>query len=299
MTQPAHLAYTHNTVPTQYIQAGPVRFAYRRFGNPSRVPLVFFQHFRGNLDNYDPAITDALAADREVVLFDNTGVGGSSGQARDTVEDMAADAALFIDALGLAQIDLLAHSMGGEVAQILTLDRPSLVRRLILVGTGPSGGEGMAQQRPSTAELFARQYDPQDLMWLPIFFSPPRQSQEAGHRWLARVRERPDRDAPVSTQTAQAHRAAAGKWGQPTGDSHAYLKKITQPALVVNGSDDIVIATVNSFILQQNLPDAQLLLYPDSGHGAHFQYPESFVAQARLFLDGSPDPGHSRLQEKP
>lgn len=279
-------AYAHNTVPTQYIQAGAIRFAYRRFGSPSGVPLVFFQHFRGNMDNYDPAITDALAAGREVVLFDNTGVGGTSGQARDSVEGLAEDAGLFIDALGLDQIDVLAHSMGGEVAQILALDRPSLVRRLILVGTGPSGGAGMAQQLPSTAELFARQYERQDEMWLPIFFSPSARAQEAGRRWLARVRERADRDAPVSGQAALAHRAAASKWGQPGEDGYTYLKKIIQPVLVVNGSNDIVISTVNSFILQQNLPDAQLLLYPDSGHGAHFQYPESFVAQARLFLEG-------------
>jgi pimeloyl-ACP methyl ester carboxylesterase len=279
---------THDTAPTQYLETGGIRFAYRRFGDArgSRVPLVFFQHFRGNLDTFDPAITDAFTADREVVLFDNAGVGQSTGPARDTIEGMAADAESFLDALGLDRIDLLGHSMGGEWAQLVALGRPSLVRRLILVGTGPRGGEGMSAQRPSTAELFARQYERQDDMWLPIFFSPSRASQEAGREYLTRTRaRRQDRDTPVSAETARAHRAAATEWGQPARDGYTYLEKITQPVLVVNGSNDIVIATVNSFILQQHLPNAQLILYPDSGHGAHFQYPAPFIAQTRLFLD--------------
>jgi pimeloyl-ACP methyl ester carboxylesterase len=280
-------AETHDTAPTQFLEASGIRFAYRRFGaSGGRVPVVFFQHFRGNLDNFDPAITDALAADREVVLFDNAGVGQSSGTARETVAAIAGDAATFLDALGLDHVDLLGHSMGGEWAQLVALSRPALVRRLVLVGTGPRGGSGMSAQRPSTAALFARQYERQDEMWLPIFFSPSPASQEAGRRYLARIRARPDRDTPVSPQTALAHRAAAAEWGQAAEGGYDYLKEITQPVLVVNGSDDIVIATVNSFILQQQLPNAQLILYPDSGHGAHFQYPELFVTQARLFLDG-------------
>jgi pimeloyl-ACP methyl ester carboxylesterase len=280
-------AYSHETAPTQYVETGGIRFAYRRFGPAQGIPLVFFNHFRGNLDTFDPAITDAFAADREVVLFDNAGVGQSTGPARDTVAGIAEDAGTFLDALGLDQLDLLGHSMGGEWAQLVALDRPTQVRRLVLVGTGPRGGEGMSAQRPSTAVLFAKQYEQQDEMWLPIFFSPSPASQEAGRRYLARIRaRRQDRDTPVSAGTALAHRAAASEWGQPAPDGQAYLEKITQPVLVVNGSNDIVIATVNSFTLQQRLPNAQLILYPDSGHGAHFQYPELFVQQTRLFLDG-------------
>jgi len=280
-------AYTHDTAPTQYLETGGIRFAYRRFGGAGGVPLVFFNHFRGNLDTFDPAITDAFAADREVVLFDNAGVGQSTGPARETVAGIAQDAGSFLDALGLDQLDLLGHSMGGEWAQLVALDRPGRVRRLILVGTGPRGGEGMSAQRPSTAALFAKQYERQDEMWLPIFFSPSPASQAAGRRYLARIRERQqDRDTAVPAETVLAHRAAASEWGQPAPDGQAYLEKITQPVLVVNGSNDIVIATVNSFILPQRLPNAQLIVYPDSGHGAHFQYPELFVQQARLFLDG-------------
>jgi pimeloyl-ACP methyl ester carboxylesterase len=279
---------TSETAPTRFLEAGGIRFAYRRFGaaGGSRAAVVFFNHFRGNLDTFDPAITGAFAADREVVLFDNAGVGQSDGPARDTVPGIAADAVTFLDALGLDQVDVLGHSMGGEWAQLVALDRPSLVRRLVLVGTGPRGGEGMSAQRPTTAALFAQRYERQDEMWLPIFFSPSQAGQQAGHRYLDRIRaRRQDRDAPVSAETAQAHRAAAADWGQPAGGSFGYLEKISQPTLVVNGSDDIVIATVNSFILQQHLPDAELIVYPDSGHGAHFQYPERFVMETRFFLD--------------
>jgi pimeloyl-ACP methyl ester carboxylesterase len=193
---------------------------------------------------------------------------------------------LFIDALGLSTVDLLGHSMGGEVAQMLALQRPKLVRRLILVGTGPRGGEGMAGLKPSTAELFAKQYERGDEMWLPIMFAPSQTSQAAARAYLERIRRRPDRDAPVSTEAGLAHRAAAGVWGRPNTDGFADLRRIAQPTLVVNGSDDIVIPTVNSFILQQHIPNAKLVLYPDSNHGAHYQFHEDFVAQVKLFLDG-------------
>jgi pimeloyl-ACP methyl ester carboxylesterase len=278
--------HTQDTAPMRFVESDGISFAYRRFGRPAGTPVVFVQHFRGNLDNHDPAITDALAAGREVILFDNAGVGSSTGTAPDSVEAMARDAASFIDALGLGQIDLLAHSMGGEVGQVLMLERPELVRRAILVGTGPSGGEGMASQRPQTAELFAKVYERQDEMWLPIMFSPSPAGQAAGWRYLERIRARTeDRDEEVSTETAAAHRKAAGRWGAPKDPEFAYLSELSQPTLVVNGHTDIVIATVNSFILQQHMPDARLILFPDSGHGSHFQYPDLFVAAAIPFLD--------------
>jgi pimeloyl-ACP methyl ester carboxylesterase len=276
---------THNTAPTRFVEAGGVRFAYRRFGNPAGTPIVLLQHFMGNLDNYDPAITDALAADREVILTDNTGVGLSTGTAPATVAAMARDAASLIEALGLDEVDLFGFSMGGYVAQQIALDRPELVRRLILVGTGPRGGDGMAQRDPEVASLFVKSYEPQDLMWLPIFFSPSESSQAAGHRYLERVRARSERDAAVPTATVEAHLAAAREWGTAARGSFDYLAKIPHRTLVVNGSNDIIVATVNSYILQQNLPNAELVLFPDANHGSHFQHYESFIRYLTNFLD--------------
>jgi pimeloyl-ACP methyl ester carboxylesterase len=292
MPDPAELStmnysgHTHNTTPTRFAQLDGTRFAYRRFGNPVGTPIVLFQHFMGNLDTYDPAVTDALAARREVVLTDNAGVGLSTGEAPDTVAGMARDAASLITALGLEHVDLFGFSMGGYVAQQIAADRPELVRRLILVGTGPRGGEGMAQLDPEVAPLFAKVYDPQDLMWLPIFFSPSEKSQAAGRRFLERTRARTEeRDVPVSEATVTAHAAAAREWGAPAAGSFDYLEGIRQPTLVVNGSNDIVVPTVNSYILQQNLPDAELILFPDSNHGSQFQFPERFSRYLADFLD--------------
>ena len=176
--------------------------------------------------------------------------------------------------------------MGGYVAQQIVVDRPELVRRLILVGTGPRGGEGMAQLAPDVAPLFAKVYDPQDLMWLPIFFSPSEKSQAAGREFLGRIQARTeDRDDPVSEATVAAHSVAAREWGAAAPGSFNYLKGIKQPTLVVNGSNDIVVPTVNSYILQQNLPNAELVLFPDSNHGSHFQFTERFNRYATDFLD--------------
>ncbi|MGW6194701.1 alpha/beta fold hydrolase [Kribbella sp. NPDC055110] len=278
--------HTHDTAPTQFVDADGVRFAYRRFGNPAGTPIVLLQHFMGNLDNYDPAITDALATGREVILTDNAGVGRSSGTAPETVDGMAKDIASLVDALNLEHVDLVGFSMGGYVAQQLAVDRPDLVRRLILVGTGPRGGDGMGALATDVAPLFGKVYDPQDLMWLPIFFSPSESGQAAGRRFLERIRARTqDRDVPVSDTTVAAHLAAARAWGTAAPRSYDYLKQIPQPSLVVNGNNDIVVATVNSYILQQNLPDAELILYPDSNHGSHFQHTASFINSATNFLD--------------
>lgn len=278
--------FTHNTAPTRFVEVAGVRFAYRRFGSPVGTPIVLLQHFMGNLDNYDPAITDALAVDREVILTDNAGVGLSTGTAPETVAAMARDAASLIDALGLEHVDLFGFSMGGFVAQQIVVDRPELVRRMVLVGTGPRGGEGIGQLDPEVAPLFGTAYEPQDLMWLPIFFSQSGKSQAAGRRFLERIRERTeDRDIPVSEATVAAHLAAAHEWGVAAPDGYDHLKRICHPTLVVNGKNDIVVATVNSYILQQNLPNAELILFPDSNHGSHFQFGRSFNQYLTEFLD--------------
>jgi pimeloyl-ACP methyl ester carboxylesterase len=283
---PAALA---TTAPTRFLSVGGTRFAYRRFGTPAGTPLVFTQHFMGNLDNFDPAIADALATGRDVILFDNTGVGQSTGTAPDTVEGIAAGAASFIDGLGLSAVDILGHSMGGEVAQLVALDRPDLVRRLVLVGTGPRGGDAIARQGPDVGPLFGKRDELGEDMWLPIMFSPSKKSQTAGRAFVSRITARTaDRDIPVNADTIAAHRAAARGWASAHDDNFSYLGRISQPALVVNGSDDIVIPTINSYHLYQHLPDAELMLLPDSGHGAHFQYVERFVRRVIDFLDVQP-----------
>jgi len=278
-------SFVHDTAPTQYAEAGGIRFAYRRFGIPGPPPLVFFQHFMGTMDDHDPALSDAFASDREVILFNNAGVASSTGTVPGTIEAMARDAITFINALGLTTIDVVAHSMGGLVAQEVTLTHPELVRRLVLVGTGPRGGEGIGARPAWVADLFTRKYERQEDMWLPILFAPTETSQAAGRAYVERITARADRDAPVSDQSIAAQRAALAAYGAAKDPSYTHLTGLWQRVLVVNGTHDIVIPTINSYILQQFLPDAELILYPDANHGAHFQYPGLFVRHARIFLD--------------
>ncbi|NEA31098.1 alpha/beta hydrolase [Streptomyces sp. SID13031] len=280
--------YTHDTAPTQFVEAGGIRFAYRRFGNQAGglSPVVFFQHYVGNLDDHDPAISDGFATDREVILFNNTGVASTSGVVPDTIEQMAADAATFIDALGLTSVDLVGHSMGGLVVQEVAIQRPDLVRKLVLVGTGPRGGVGIGETPPETGALFGVKLPRQEDMWLPILFSPTETSQQLGRKYVERIVAREDRDdSPFGGQVWAGQGAAIHAYGTTKDPAYAILKNIKAPVLVVNGTDDIIIATINSYILQQFLPNAELILYPDANHGSHFQYPQRFVTHAKLFLD--------------
>jgi pimeloyl-ACP methyl ester carboxylesterase len=259
--------HTHQTAPTQFVDGAGIRFAYRRFGKNEGVPLVFFQHFTGTMDNWDPAVTNGLARDREVILFNNAGISSSGGETPNTIGEMARDAGVFIDALALEQIDLLGFSLGGFVAQQLTLDRPKQVRRLVLVGTGPRSGEGMASLTPEAKAIFGKTYEVPDELWLEVFFSPTENSQSAGQAFLQRLRARKEhRDPPINEKVVPAQIAAVEEWGARRNDPYAYLKNIKQPVLVIDGSNDVIIYTVNSFILQRNLPNAQLIIYPDSNH---------------------------------
>jgi pimeloyl-ACP methyl ester carboxylesterase len=278
--------HTHQTVPTQYVEANGIRFAYRRFGNAAGVPLVLNQHFTGTMDHWDPAMTDALSKDREVILFNNVGVSSTSGEQPETVDEMATHAIAFIRALGLEKVDVLGYSLGGFVAQEIAVQAPSLVRKLILVGTGPRGGTGMESLSPEAQAIFALSYDTPEEVWVKIHFHTTETSQAAGREWLERMRRRTvDRDPDVSDKVAPAQAQAVANWGEQRDGAFDYLKGIYQPTLVVNGGNDIIVYTVNSFILQQNLPDAQLILYPDSGHGSQFQYPELFAQHVSMFLE--------------
>jgi pimeloyl-ACP methyl ester carboxylesterase len=206
---------------------------------------------------------------------------------------MAANAIAFIKALGLTKVDVLGFSIGGMVAQEITAQAPDLVRRLILVGTGPRGTDMSASR---SAEIFADAYDPAEHLWLAVHFSQSGSGRAAGLAFLKRKLLRKDRDPEVSEEAAAAQREAINKYYSPAENVLAYLKEIRQPTLIVQGSNDVIVPTVNSYILQQNLPNAQLIIYPDANHGSFYQYPELFVSQANQFLTSALQDDDSKLR---
>src|SRR5271156_1487311 len=220
--------HSHQTAPTQFVNAASIRFAYRRFGKTGGTPLVFNMHFTGTMDHWDPLVTDGLAATREVILFNNAGISSTNGAVPASAEEMAANAAAFIKALGLAKVDVLGFSLGGLVAQALAVAEPALVRRLILVGTGPRGGEGMATLTPEAQAVFGATYATPDEVWLGAFFTPSEASQAAGRAFLRRFRLRTEgRDPEISDQVAPAQIEALAKWGAPRAGAFDYLRDIT------------------------------------------------------------------------
>ncbi|WP_343617110.1 alpha/beta hydrolase [Novosphingobium sp.] len=275
---------THATAPTLHIEANGVNFAYRRFGAPGTLPLVMLQHFTGGLDHWDPLITDGFAKDREVILVNYPGIGASSGETPKTIELMAQSIDDFIMALGLETFDLLGFSIGGMVAQAYAKEHSSKLRKLILVGTSPRGGE----PTPFQEEVVKRARGNaglEELAWL--FFGHSEAGRAAAGRFWERRHSRTLEVDPPSRQESIVSQAIAGHdWLVPHGERFADLKKISVPTLVVNGTLDVMLPTINSFYLQQNIPDAQLIIYPDAGHAPHFQFPGLFLAHANLFLEG-------------
>ena len=279
-------AASNTTAPTQFLQVNGHSYAYRRFGNGSGLPLLCLQHFTGTLDNWDSAVTDPLASGREVILFDNAGVGRSTGDVPGTIAGMAGHAMAFLDELGIKTCDVIGYSLGGMVALQMVQDRPSIFRRMILVGTAPRGGEDiMHLEKPSLAK---RVQDPTNRGYdvlKKIFFTSSPASQAAGEAFIGRLSQRKDDlDPPSGPKVASAQMAAFREWEEFNGQRFAELRAIRHPTLVVNGVHDEMIPVSNSYRLSENLPNAVLLTYPDAGHGSLFQYPESFTRHAAAFL---------------
>ena len=282
LNTPKSDAATLETAPTRYVEGNGIRFAYRRLGPSSGRPLVLLQHFSGNIDAWDPAVVNALAEDRPVIAFDNTGVGRSTGKTPDNIAAMARDAASFISLVGLSNVDILGFSLGGCVAQQMAVEHPSLVGKLILVGTAPKGGEEHLLAVLQDAFSQTEAPDPR----LPLFFTKSSASQSAGRAFLQRVKARTeDRDIESGSAVTDPQAKAVITWCATPDPEHALLRAISHPALVVSGSDDTMVPADNAYVMFKGMSNAQLILYPDSGHGALFQHHELFVSHARMFLD--------------
>jgi pimeloyl-ACP methyl ester carboxylesterase len=272
------------TAETRFVRAGGVDFAYRRFGRSAEVPLVLLQHFRGNLDNWDPALTDALAAEREVVLVDYPGVGASTGDPGSTVAEMAREMIAFISGIGLESVDLLGFSIGGFVAQEIALVRPTLVRRLVLAATGPKGAPGMHGWRDDIAAAARGESKPENLLYIMFAHSEP--SQAKGREFLGRFLDRREgRDTPTSDRVRDAQYDAIVEWGIPDHGALQRLTGIRSPTLIIQGDSDLMIPTRLSHLLAGLIPDAQIRIYADAAHGFLFQYPADVAADIHEFLN--------------
>ena len=261
-----------------------IEYAYRDVG-AGDVPLVLLQHFRGSLDNWDPALIDDLAVGRRVVTFDNRGVAGTTGMTPNTIEAMAHDAIAFVDAMGLEKVDLLGFSIGSFVAQEIALIRPDVVRRLVLASSAPRGAAGMHGWAPDViGAVGGREPNPQG--YVEVFFAPTDTSRQAGMQAAQRIfgQRQADRDQPTTWETRQAQYDAVCEWGIP---NHSLLERVTAielPVFVANGDSDPMILPRYSHLLAGLLPDARLAIYPDSAHGFLFQHNREFAADVDAFL---------------
>ncbi len=274
------------TAETKYIQTSKEKYAYRRFGKKSELPLLFLQHFMGSLDNWDSFVTDPLAADHDVILLDNAGVGRSTGKVPTTMAQMAEHVFAFLDTLGIGTCNVLGFSLGGIIAQQMALDRPTIFRRMILAGTAPRGGEDiMHLEKPSLGKYLQDPSLKGYEVLQKIFFARSDISQSAGKAFINRLMQRvEDREPASGPEVAHAQMSAFREWEQYKGDRFGDLKGIKQPTLVVNGIHDEMIPVCNSYWLSTNLPNAVLLTYPDAGHGSIFQWHDSFTRHVADFL---------------
>lgn len=270
-------------VPTQFINAGGINFAYREYGQQNGgTPVIFLNHLAAVLDNWDPRIIDGIAAKHHVVVFDNRGVGASTGEPAKSIEQMADDVITFIQAKGFKQVDLFGFSMGGMISQEIVLKQPKLIRKMILSGTGPAGGTGISTVgRVSNWDLvrgMATRQDPK----VYLFFTRTDNGKAAAKQFVQRINERTEnRDKEITISAYRAQLKALKKWGNK---KPADLSIIQQPVLVANGDHDRMVPTVNSYDLAKRLPNSSIIIYPDAGHGGIFQFHDDFVKQSLAFL---------------
>jgi pimeloyl-ACP methyl ester carboxylesterase len=267
---------------TQTVDVNGTRFAFRQLGPDSGTPVILLNHLGGNLDNWDPRVVDGLAAEHRVITFDTRGVGASQGSTPTTIAAMARDAVSLLRALGFDRVDLLGFSLGGFITQVIAQDEPQLVRRIVLAGTGPAGGEGIDKVTSVTIKDMSRAAltfsDPKRY----LFFTRTANGKQAARDFLARLKERTaGRDAAISPLTFRAQLKAIHAWGR---QQPADLSRIVQPALVVNGDADRMVPSSNTVDLARRLPNSELELYPDAGHGGAFQYHDAFVTRVLQFL---------------
>ncbi len=269
--------------PTKSVDVGGTRFVYRQLGPDTGVPVIFLNHLAAELDRWDPRVVDGIATNRRVIVFDNRGIGGSEGKTPTSVEAMAREAVAFIRALGFAQVDLFGFSLGGFISQVIAQEEPQLVRKIILAGTGPAGGTGIDQVTSVTIRDMVKAGLTLRHPEYYLFFTGTPNGRNSARQFLARLNERTEnRDKPVSIGAFRARLKAIHDWGRQRPSD---LSRIHHPVLVANGDHDKMVPSSNSVDLARRLPNAELVLYEDAGHGGVFQYHQAFVKKALEFLE--------------
>jgi len=274
---------TWRNAPTKRIDVGGTKLVYRQLGPDTGVPVIFLNHLAAELDRWDPRVVDGIATRRRVIVFDNQGIGASEGKTPTSVEAMARDAVAFIRALGFAQVDLLGFSLGGFISQVIAQEEPQLVRKIILAGTGPAGGTGIDKVTSLTIRDMVKGVLTFRHPEYYLFFTETPNGRNAAREFLARLKERTEnRDKPVWIAAFNAQLKAIHAWGR---QRPADLSRIHHPVLVANGDHDRMVPSSNSVDLARRLPNAELVLYEDAGHGGVFQYHQAFVKKALEFLE--------------
>ena len=277
-----NVGYTYATVPTRFVDANGIKFAYRSYGKEGDIPVIYFNHLTANLDNCDPRIMDSIATHRHIISFDYRGVGATTGKQGTSIPDMAKDAIAFIHALGYKQVDIVTFSMGGFITQELLLIEPQLARKIILAGTGPRGGEGVSDVVGLTyKDILKGIFTFRDPKFY-LFFTQNRVGKEAARDFLKRLKERTEnRDKKVKLSVLKKQLKAIAAWGHDTPTDLSVFK---HPVLVANGDHDRMVPTPNSYDLAKRFTNSEIVIYPNSGHGGIFQYHEVFLKKAVPFL---------------